>query len=118
MIHLSNTLLLLFLLNDSGRFILALQPLSTSNRIPSTTAYLNTSTAADSPHKYQLYTPDPGVPDPMPSPFIGAFLSADMQNYKDIKSGFCALGDNYCSFKGNDRIRNFRTKTFNNQCLL
>lgn len=110
MIHLSNTLLLLFLLKDTGHFILAHQPLSTSDRVPSAAAYLNTSTAASSPQA--------NIPDPLPSPFIGSFLSADVQNYQDIESGFCAIGDNYCSFEGNDRIANFRTKTFNDQCLL
>ena len=110
MIHLSNTLLLLFLLKDTGHFILAHQPLSTSDGVPSPTAYPNTSTAASSPQK--------NIPDPLPSPFIGSFLSADVQNYQDIESGFCAIGDNYCSFEGNDRIGNFRTKTFNDQCLL
>ena len=110
MIHLSNTLLLLFLLIDTGHFILAHQPLSTSDRVPSATAYPNTSWAA--------FSRPANIPDPLPSPFIGSFLSADVQNYQDIESGFCAIGDNYCSFEGNDRIGNFRTKTFNDQCLL
>ena len=110
MIHLSNTLLLLFLLKDTRHFILAHQPPSTSDRVPSATAYLNTSADADSTQA--------SIPGPLPSPFIGSFLSADVQNYQDIESGFCAIGDNYCSFEGNDRIGNFRTKTFNDQCLL
>ena len=110
MIHLSNSLLLLFLLKDTGHFILAHQSLSTSDRVTSATAYRNTSTAASSTQAK--------LPDPLPSPFIGSFLSADVQNYRDIEAGFCAIGDDYCSFEGNDRIGNFRTKTFNDQCLL
>ncbi len=59
----------------------------------------------------------------LPAPFnaigYGNFTPKGLGNYLDVKSGFCAIGDNFCSFKdSNGTIHNANPTNFSDQCLL
>ena len=43
----------------------------------------------------------------------------NVRNYEDVKSGFCDLADNFCSFKdANGTIRKASPVDMNDQCVL
>ena len=62
----------------------------------------------------------------LPTPFhsdsglgIKPWYQMDLKNYKDIKSGFCDLTDNFCSFKdANGTIREATPVNMSDQCVL
>ena len=65
------------------------------------------------------------IPTALPVPF---YLRPDdiynntpkiLANYQDVKSGFCAIGDNFCSFKdSNGTIHDAVSTNFSDECLL
>lgn len=130
MIHLSNSLLLLYLLVYTSHSSLVNQTLLGTVPGLSTRVNLNKTTAISSTQSYTRSQPTYSVnnsgihasslisiPNPLPSPFQGDGW-VDLQNYQDIKSGFCAINDNYCSFEGNNRTTDLTTKVLDDQCLL
>lgn len=130
MIYMFDSLLLLYLLVHTGHSSLVRQTLSGAVPGHSTTVNLNTSTAKSSAQTYNrsqttysvnTFGSQSGsltdIPNPLPSPFQGNGY-VDLQNYRDIESGFCAIDDNYCSFEGNNQTYDPTTKDLSEQCLL
>ena len=130
MIYLSDTLLFPCLLVHAGHSSLVHQTLSGTVPGLFTKVNLNTTTALSSTQSYTrsqaIYSVNSSgihssslanIPSPLPPPFQGDGY-VDLQNYQDIKSGFCAISENYCSFESNNRTKDLLTKIFNHQCLL
>ena len=114
--------LLLSLLNDTGHPIFTRQALI--NFIPSSSADLDTSAVVtpmlplDSFQASASTSPSFGnVPTPLPHP-----LDSDPfgpKTWQDLNSGFCAVGDKYCSYDGFNKITgNASIAALANQCLL
>ena len=98
--------------SNSSAFSL-FQTHNSSQRTPSTAGICNSSHSEIS------------IPTALPVPF---YLRPDeiynntrkiLANYQDVKSGFCAIGDNFCSFKdSNGTIHDAVATNFSDQCLL
>lgn len=58
----------------------------------------------------------------LPAPFVNDDIwrkSTELRNYQDIMAGFCAMDDDFCSFKGlNQSINVSSTAEFKDVCLL
>ena len=62
----------------------------------------------------------------LPTPLVvnefdgfGPYAKKNLKNYENIKSGFCDLTDNFCSFKDNNgTIREATPKSVEDQCVL
>ena len=62
----------------------------------------------------------------LPTPLVsngfdgfGPYAKKNLKNYEDIKSGFCDLADNFCSFKdANGTIREASPLNMSDQCVL
>ena len=83
---------------------------------------LVTSLASDSSDKNDLYSSNIILPTPLfPHPLDGEgpFGKRNVKNYEDIKSGFCDLADEFCSFKdANGTIREASPVNMSDQCVL
>lgn len=137
-------LLLLFSLNHGDSTVLAHQTALERVSKPSVTAAWNTSAASPliqangsshtAPSASESYSSSPGVINDaatLPVPFAnqqyhpgdGEPLDQDpnklLVNYKNVKSGFCAIGDDFCSFKySNGTVVEATPTNFSDQCLL
>lgn len=137
MLCLLKLLLLHFLLKHDGHTILARRTLLERVPKPSATTVSNFSAVSPliqadnssrvTPSAIGIYNSSHGVtnvPTPMPAPFYpnpyNLFNSSKFKaNYKDITSGFCAIGDDFCSFKdSNETIVEAIATNFSDQCLL
>ncbi len=137
MLCLIRFLLLLFLLNDDCHMILARQTIIGRVPKPSVTAASNFSAAsykiqanssssifASAIRVYNSSQIVTDVPTPMPAPFYpnqyNLFNSTKFKvNYQDIRSGFCAIGDDFCSFKdSNGTVVKAVATNFSEECLL
>ena len=129
MIHFINSLLSLLFLKGAAHSVLAHQTLPRRALDTSVAAYPDTHPPSASSQAYDssqvtgtfktLGVPSHilvDIPTPMPSPFQGGLI--DSVNYENIKSGYCAIDDKYCSFEGSAGIGNSSTKVFTDQCLL
>ena len=84
---------------------------------------LVTSLASDSSSdKYDLYSSNIILPTPLfPHPLneVGPYGRKNVKNYEDIKSGFCDLADDFCSFKdANGTIREASPVDTSDLCVL
>ena len=140
MLCLLEFLLLLFLLDNDRHTTLARQTLIGRIPKPSVMAVSNSSAASSSiranssshvtfsalgVYKSSL-TVTNVIPTALPAPFYlnsidetANHTQKNSANYQDVKSGFCAIGDNFCSFKGsNGTIVEAVSTSLSDQCLL
>lgn len=145
MLRLLDILFLLFQLNHGNLTVLA--HLTALRRVPkpTVTAAWNTSAASPSiqangsshmsPSAIESYNSSRGVINDaatLPVPFVNQqkYALADgkpmpldpnkiLTNYENVKSGFCAIGDDFCSFENSDgTVTEAIATNFSDQCLL
>ena len=136
MLYLLQFLLLLFLLNYDGHMILARQTLSRRVSSPAHMAASNMSTASPLVHADSSSSASASesmfdnlshsiasTSSTLPIPFYpNPESTGDYKNWKnvqDIKSGICAIEDDYCSFKNNNGTMEKASATnLDDRCLL
>lgn len=135
MLCLLEILLLLFALNHGDLTVLAHRTAWKRVPKPSVTAAWNTSATSPliqangsshvTPSDIENYNSSRGVINaapmlPLPFANLGDWNPNKMLvNYQDVKSGFCAIGDDFCSFKdSNGTVTQATATNFSDQCLL
>lgn len=91
-------------------------PLIQANRI----SYLTPSSIGIFQSSHRVINVSTTLPAPFyPNQYSHDYTDKVKANYRDIKSGFCAIGDDFCSFKNsNGTISEAITTNFTDQCLL
>lgn len=143
MVHLLNFLMLLSTISSrssaAAHFIYPRQMHSPSTSDPSSTTTSSTSTTSDIMQTYNgsHITSSPTEISPstsnvnssvvsFPTPLIsngfdgfGPYAEKNLKNYGNIKSGFCDLADNFCSFKDNNgTVIKASPRSMDDQCVL